>query len=233
MAGEDDLQSFLGAFAILLVKHDLQDVLGLRAVPLQEVVGRGALSSAHFAGWTELAQEAVALRFAPEEVSSLSRCDSGFWAPILTPDRQTADWEDEAEDCACFVHEQYVRNERNCRRHVALSKRRLLRCTVPRFELTRNTASEPGPAQSDSPDRSTTPRPGRSEGIASREQAEPEPELWSREGYIPTIEDPEDFHATLRKFLNTMVVEDIEVMGDGTVRFHGRSAEMPQRPKSR
>lgn len=56
MAGEDDLQSFLGALAILLVKHDLQDVLGLRAVPLQEVVGRGALSSAHFAGWTELAQ---------------------------------------------------------------------------------------------------------------------------------------------------------------------------------
>jgi hypothetical protein len=49
----------------------------------------------------------------------------------------------------------------------------------------------------------------------------------------PSVEPPEDFHSTLRKFSNTMVVEDIEVVGEGTVRFHGRGVEMPQRPKFR
>lgn len=62
---------------------------------------------------------------------------------------------------------------------------------------------------------------------------EPELELLTADGWIPPVEPPEDFHTTLRKFSNTMVVEDVEVMGDGTVTFHGRSAEMPQRPKSR
>jgi hypothetical protein len=61
----------------------------------------------------------------------------------------------------------------------------------------------------------------------------PEPELLTADGWIPPVEPPEDFHSTLRKFSNTMVVEDIEVVGEGTVRFHGRGVEMPQRPKFR
>jgi hypothetical protein len=77
---------------------------------------------------------------------------------------------------------------------------------------------------------STIPRSARTQ---SRVQPEPEPELLTGEGYVPPAEDPKAFDATLRKFSNTMIVEDIEIMGDGTVRFHGRSAEMPQRPKSR
>jgi hypothetical protein len=55
---ENNLQPFLDALAILLIKHDLQGVLGLRA-----------LQTDGFKGWVEVGYGPVALRFAPEEVS--------------------------------------------------------------------------------------------------------------------------------------------------------------------
>lgn len=80
---EDELRGFLDAFVILLVKHDLHGVLGLRALPSDD-----------FEGWLEVEQGAVGLRFAPEEVSLHSNC--GFCVcPIqmgTDTDFSMADW---------------------------------------------------------------------------------------------------------------------------------------------
>jgi hypothetical protein len=79
----DELKGFLDAFAILLVKHNLQGVLGLRALPSDD-----------FEGWMEFGHGAVGLRFAPEEVSLRFNC--GFCVCPIQVDTDTdfsiTDW---------------------------------------------------------------------------------------------------------------------------------------------